>query len=319
MSSLASLVGVRPGEGRVVGPALGLAFFCVGAVGLATIASDTLLVSAFDLGAVSRFYVVASAVRVAVAFGYAGLARRFAGARFDAAVMLCAAALMIASAPFARGAGGPLLYGVCVAQIVLPPLLPLVAFNAVMDCFHARQAKRLLPLVAAAATLGSIATGAGATLLSTTVGMPGLLVAGAVLSLAAARIPSILALSLRGVVADPSERAGKGRERERPPRDARRHRPRSARGPGRARRRRARAARRRRDELRRLRLQGLAQGALRSRRDGRVPRDVRRRVERARCSCSSSSSRADSSDDSGCARRSARCRRRSSPSVPRSR
>jgi hypothetical protein len=52
------LLDVREGEASVVVPVFAFAFLCVGAQMFAVIASDTLLVSTFTLGALSRFYLV---------------------------------------------------------------------------------------------------------------------------------------------------------------------------------------------------------------------------------------------------------------------
>jgi CRP-like cAMP-binding protein len=70
--------------------------------------------------------------------------------------------------------------------------LPLVAFNAITACFHARQAKRLLPLVAAASTLGTIAVGASASALASTLGAQSLFWTSALLALLAVPLPALL-------------------------------------------------------------------------------------------------------------------------------
>jgi len=49
-------------------PALAFAFLAVGAMTLANIATDTLFVSAFGLGHISRFYIVTALTRVTAAF-----------------------------------------------------------------------------------------------------------------------------------------------------------------------------------------------------------------------------------------------------------
>src|SRR6185436_6196472 len=67
--------------------------------------------------------------------------------------------------------------------------LPIIAGSAAMECFHTRQAKRLLPLVAAAATAGIMCTGALARVLSGVVGISGLLAAGAAVTALAAPLP----------------------------------------------------------------------------------------------------------------------------------
>src|SRR5262249_8169584 len=152
------LLDVREGEWNAVGPALALAFLAVGAQTLAAIASDTLFVSAFDLGSLSGFYVVTSIARVIVSFAYGALAARAGGSRAETGLVAIAAASTFLAGLLAKGAPPLLLYALCALLQVVPTLLPLVAMSSAMDCFHARQARRLLPLVAAAATLGAVAT-----------------------------------------------------------------------------------------------------------------------------------------------------------------
>jgi hypothetical protein len=204
VSKLASALSIRRGEGRSLAPALAYSFLAMGALGLSTIAADSLFVSTFDLGTVSHFYAVGAVVRVAAALAYAALSRRVARAgpavgeegrhaRLDRAVLGATALVLVASGALAFRANPAAIYAINVALLVLPPLLPLMAFNAAMSCFHARQAKRLLPLVAAAASVGFIVVGAGATLLATAVGTPSLLFFAAVMCLAAAPLPVALA------------------------------------------------------------------------------------------------------------------------------
>ena len=192
MSTAARIFDLRPGEGRLLGPALGLAVLAVGAAGLAHLATDSLFVSTFSLGQVSAFYAVGAVLRVAAAFAYAALADRVGGPRLDAATLVVSALSMVATGLVARVSSGVPLYVACAVQAAIPPLLPLVAMNAAMGCFHARQAKRLLPLVAAAASVGTIAVSAGASVVASAVGTPALLHAAAVLALLALPLPALI-------------------------------------------------------------------------------------------------------------------------------
>ena len=219
------LLGLRPVDRPIAGPALAYAFLGVGSMSLAGIAADTLFVSAFDLGAISRFYVVTAATRFAAAAGYAALARWVGGGaaraaprapgggpRLDAALLVATAASTAAAGVLAGGASRSLLYAICVALLVLPPLLPLMIFKAVASSLETRQMKRLLPLVAAAATVGVIAASAAVPLLAEGLGTPGILYAGGLLAALAAPLPGVIA-----------GRAAPGDEgdREAPPRAAR--------------------------------------------------------------------------------------------------
>lgn len=192
MSRLLSLIDLRRGDGPIAAPAFGVAFLGVGAMSLAAIAADTLFISAFDLGEISKFYVVAAGVRFGAAVAYAGLSRRWAGPRLDVALLLATALSMGIAGALSRGAGAPLLYAICVALLVLPPLLPLITFRSVTSALETRQAKRLLPLVAAAATVGVIAASAAVPTLADLLGTPGVLYAGVLLATLAAPLPWLL-------------------------------------------------------------------------------------------------------------------------------
>lgn len=179
---------------KVPAAPLWLAFCCVGANGLGGIAGDALFVTAFSLGALSKFVGIAALVRVASSFAYAAIVERIldrdpspeAAARVDAGFAAVAALGFVASAIGATSESPSILYAVCLAQLVLPPILPLVAFNAAAGSARLRDAKRVLPLVAAAATAGSIATAAAASLLAKTLGLPWIFALGGALSLVAA-------------------------------------------------------------------------------------------------------------------------------------
>ena len=187
------LLDLREGEWKAVGPALLLAFLAIGALTLATISADTIFVSAFDLGRLPGLYIATAVARVAVSFAYAALVERSRGTRADASLLAVTAGLFLVSGALVPFSPNALLYPICLALLTLPTLLPLVAMNAAMECFHARQAKRLLPLVAAAATLGAITVGGLAKVLAVTTGTGGLLILAALICAAAVPLPSRLA------------------------------------------------------------------------------------------------------------------------------
>lgn len=155
----------------------------MGANSLGAIAADTIFVSTFSLGELSRYVAISAVLRVVASFAYAWGTERVLGprpsqlraARFDAALVAAAGLSFFVTALFAASPSRAALYAVCVAQLVLPPLLPLVAFNATTASLRARHAKRVLPLVAGAATAGTIATGALAGALAKPLGVAALL------------------------------------------------------------------------------------------------------------------------------------------------
>ncbi len=191
------------GSARTPATPIVLALVAVCASNLAQIAGDTLFVSAFSLGDLSRFLGVSAVVRVSAALAYAYLSERAGGAagdlrsasRFDAAVLGATAALVLGAAALAHASTRATTLLACGLLLVLPPLLPLIAFNAATATLAARHAKRVLPLVAAAATLGSIGAGGAATLVSRMHGVPSLLVLAAIFSLGS--VPLVIALGAR--------------------------------------------------------------------------------------------------------------------------
>lgn len=191
------MLDIRPGEGRLLAAALPFAFACVGVQTCAVIASDSLFVSAFDLGHLSRFYLVSGLLRVVVSLGYGMLSSRVSSARSDAGFLALTGASLLLSWG-AVGTGLPaLLYAVCVLLVLLPSVLPLVAMNTVMDYLDPRQARRLLPLMGAAATAGAMTMGGVANFLAPRLGTPSLLCVAAGLCLAAAPLPLALARRAR--------------------------------------------------------------------------------------------------------------------------
>jgi hypothetical protein len=153
--------------------ALALAFACVGANTLSTVAGDALFVSTFSLGSLSRFLIVAAFIRFASSMVYAVLARRFEHRPwFDVGVLSATAVMLAVCGALTRSTHHGVLYAVCLAQLVLPPLLPLIAWNACARGLDARSAKKVLPMIAAASTLGAIVCGASAGAVVSKLGRP---------------------------------------------------------------------------------------------------------------------------------------------------
>lgn len=156
-----------------------LSFLCVGANGLAGIAADTVFLSSFSLGELSRLIGVSAAIRVVLAFGYAGVSSRLEQRRgpssvVDFGVVFSALSISVLGALALASSARAVHYAVCLLALTVPSLLPLVAFNATTEGLDARHAKRLLPLVAAAATVGAICIGAVAGPIAKVAGPAGL-------------------------------------------------------------------------------------------------------------------------------------------------
>jgi hypothetical protein len=126
-----------------------LSFLCVGANGLAGIAADTVFLSTFSLGELSRLIGVSAAIRVILAFAYAGVSSRLEQRRgpssvVDFGVVISTLGLAVLGALALGSSARAVHYAVCLLALTLPSLLPLVAFNATTDGLDARHAKRLL-------------------------------------------------------------------------------------------------------------------------------------------------------------------------------
>jgi hypothetical protein len=188
-------LGIHQGEGKIVGLTMILALLGVGAMTLDTIAADSLLVSHFDLGVLGRFYVVSSLVRVLAVFIYGAAFQRWRSRVLDTILLALHSGACLVSGSLATGASPQVMYLICLLQIVLPSLLPLMVFNAALSCFHPRQAKRLLPLSAAAATAGTLMVSLAAGLASTRLGSPRWFHVSMILSLLALPLPVLLARS----------------------------------------------------------------------------------------------------------------------------
>lgn len=158
-------LGVPSGRGDAIPLApLALSFCCVGANGVAGIAADTVFLSRFSLGELSRLIATAATLRVALAFAYSSwsvrLERRGAGRAAEYGALFAAAASLVSGAGLLQLQVPAIDWVVSLVALTVPSLLPLVAFNATTEGLDARNAKKLLPLVAAAATVGAIVLGA---------------------------------------------------------------------------------------------------------------------------------------------------------------
>lgn len=181
---LGKLFDLRPGEGRLALPAMALALLVFAAQVLATIVSDAVFVTTFDLGGLSGFIVVAAVVRVVATFAYGALARGWG--RHSGAAALAAAGIAVAGLGAALDRGGAfLVYAACVALLVVP-VAASDAASAAMEAFPARQGKRLVPLVAASSSVGAMLAGVAARALTPRIGTPRVLWVAAGCLLAAA-------------------------------------------------------------------------------------------------------------------------------------
>jgi hypothetical protein len=172
---------VRPGEWRLVAPAMVVALLVVASQLLAQIVLDTVFVTAFDLGQLSGFIVVASVARVVLTLAYGVVARLSHAGPLRGAALAVVGVLTGALALVLRSPSPALLYAGCTALLIVP-VAAAEAVSVSTEAFPARQGKRLVPLVAASSSVGGLIAGACARGASVRIGAPNLLwIAGALL------------------------------------------------------------------------------------------------------------------------------------------
>jgi hypothetical protein len=178
---------IREGEEALLRSASVYAFLSVCVLGVATTTSEALFVSAFDLGQLSVFVIATAVTRAALTLAFGALARSHAGASIGRPLLVATAAVLAVTALASESATGAWLAFLCLMQIAVPSLLPLAAFNAILDRLDTRQAKRLVPLVASAATVGQIVAGALSGYVARALGLRAVIALGAVIAVASLR------------------------------------------------------------------------------------------------------------------------------------
>ncbi len=175
---------MRPGEGRLVAPSMVVALLVVASQVLAVIVSDTVFVTAFDLGQLSGFIVVAAIARVILTLGYGAVARWAHPGPMRGLALGIVGAMTCGLALVLRGSSPTVVYAGCTALLAVP-VAAQEAVSVSTEAFPARQGKRLVPLVAASSSIGGMIAGVFARGLSVRMGAPNLLwIAGALLVVA---------------------------------------------------------------------------------------------------------------------------------------
>lgn len=158
----------------------------MGAAVFSSIATDALLVETVSVEELSLWFAVSAGLRVFGALAYGALARRFRqSAWFDAAFVGIVGLTEIACGLATDHVGILAVVGIVVVQTLGPPLLPLIAFIHATDSLDTRRAKHLLPIVAAASTIGTVVAGLVSHFVAPRLGAPSLLVIGGLLACSA--------------------------------------------------------------------------------------------------------------------------------------
>lgn len=162
-----------------------VALLVVAAQVLVIIASDTVFVTAFDLGQLSGFIMVSSVARVVLTLGYGAAARWSHGGPLRGVTLGLVGIVTGVLAIVLHASSPTLVYAGCTALLVVP-VAASEAVSLSTEAFPARQGKRLAPLIAASSSIGGMIAGVFARGLSVRVGAPNLLwMAGALLVVAA--------------------------------------------------------------------------------------------------------------------------------------
>jgi ATP/ADP translocase/HEAT repeat protein len=156
---LSRLLQVRPGEWALMLLALAFAFASVAETVLIRIWADAMLLTVFDASVLPAFFVGSSLAFMVVSLVYASALGRGSAATLNIWILGSAALLTLAARPLIGEFGRPLVFGLCLTLTVAAPLVRILCWNAITECFDTRQAKRLLPIAGAGSTVGAILAG----------------------------------------------------------------------------------------------------------------------------------------------------------------
>lgn len=183
--SSAAHVGRSPSEPGVAFSAVFCALI-VAASNLSAISAETAFVGASSSRELAAFGVASAAARSLVALALAALAQRTSrgvvssvtATRFEVAFLVASATSLLAAALALRSGSHGAMWLACLVPSTLAALAPVVAFQSVSSSVGPRRARVLLPKLAAASTVGSIAAGAVASRLGVATASIGFVVAG---------------------------------------------------------------------------------------------------------------------------------------------
>lgn len=179
-------LGLRPGEGRVMGLLAGLFATVEAGRGMADVAANTLYVRRVGADSLPTLFIGLGVVSMVAALAYGAAIGRFDRRRFLVALLVGFAVLMLAER-LALLVGVPnILPAVWISVYAVAALLLTVIWTVAGSTLDVRQAKRLLPICTSAAIVGGFIGTLAAGPLAGAVGTENLLVAFAVLLLGAA-------------------------------------------------------------------------------------------------------------------------------------
>lgn len=186
MNSIARLVAIRPGEGRLLALVAG-AFAAVEAGrGLGEVGVDTLVLHTFGAGILPVLYLGLGLVGLVISLGYGVSLSRSSDPLFFPRLLLILAAVLGTEWLVVLAGVADILPLVWISVYAAGLLLLTAIWTVGGFTFDARQAKRLFPLVTSSAIVGSLTGFLSAIVIQRLVGAEALIAAEALLILAAA-------------------------------------------------------------------------------------------------------------------------------------
>lgn len=139
--------------------------------------SDAILLSARPAINIANFFVYSSFALMVVSLIYFQLIRLLSATKLNAAILFISALGVLVFSNL-NLTSHPIILAFATFLITAPAIGNIIVWNAISDAFNARQGRRLFNLVAAASTLGGIATGCIIPGLIHWFGIPALPIAG---------------------------------------------------------------------------------------------------------------------------------------------
>jgi HEAT repeat protein len=161
MNRLASSLGVRPGEGRLVALVAALFATIEIARGFGEVASDSLVIGGFGTGSLPWLFIGLGLASLVTALAYGAALGRLRRGRLFVAILLVLAAV-IAAEQLVLVAGVPIVPIIWLTVYAAGGVAVTLAWTLAASVLDARQAKRLFPVCTSAAILGSFAGTLGA-------------------------------------------------------------------------------------------------------------------------------------------------------------
>src|SRR5262249_54872110 len=150
------LLQVRREEGGLMLLALAFAFCSVAQTVVIRVFADAVLLTEFDASTLPGFFIGSSVVGMLLSMAYAVWLGRRSSVRLNTGLLAGAALVSLLARPLSPLLGGPFVFALCLLLTVFAPLVRIVCWNAITECFDTRQAKRLLPIAGAGSTVGAI-------------------------------------------------------------------------------------------------------------------------------------------------------------------